>query len=82
MDAAAVAHHRGLQAVMNAAPIVSIATAKERAWERLRFAIFNVTGRVVRDRRKMRLRLAASREWIRQLTQLFEAFPLLTHATG
>lgn len=39
MDAAAVAHHRGLQAVMNAAPIVSIATAKERAWERLRFAI-------------------------------------------
>lgn len=50
--------------------------------KRLRFTIFNVTGRVVRDRRKIRLRLAASREWIRQLTQLFEAFPLLTHATG
>ena len=50
--------------------------------KRLRFAIFSVTGRVVRDRRKIRLRLAASREWIEHLGQLFDAFPLLTHATG
>jgi hypothetical protein len=50
--------------------------------KRLRFAIFSVTGRVVRDRRKISLRIAASREWIEQLMALFEAFPLLTHATG
>ena len=57
-------------------------TLRTAHMKRLRFAIFNVMGRVVRDRRKIRLRLAASREWIRQLTQLFESFPLLTHATG
>jgi hypothetical protein len=57
-------------------------TLRTAHMKRLRFAIFNVTGRVVRDRRKIRLRLAASREWIRQLEQLFEAFPLLTQSTG
>ena len=57
-------------------------TLRTAHMKRLRFSIFNVSGRVVRDRRKMWLRLAASREWIAQLTQLFEAFPLLTHATG
>ena len=57
-------------------------TLRTAHMKRLRFAIFHVTGRVVRDRRKIRLRLAASRQWIRQLTQLFDAFPLLTHATG
>lgn len=50
--------------------------------KRLRFAIFHVTGRVVRDRRKISLRLAASRQWIQHLVQLFEAFPLVTQATG
>jgi hypothetical protein len=50
--------------------------------KRLRFSIFNVTGRVVRDRRRISLRLAASREWIQQLVQLFEAFPLATQSTG
>jgi len=57
-------------------------TLRSAHMKRLRFAIFNVTGRVVRDRRKIRLRLAASRQWIAQLSQLFDAFPLLTHATG
>lgn len=57
-------------------------TLRTAHMKRLRFAIFNVTGRIVRDRRKIRLRLAASREWIVQLTELFEAFPLLTHPTG
>jgi hypothetical protein len=57
-------------------------TLRSAHMKRLRFAIFNVTGRVVRDRRKIRLRLAASREWIGHLSQLFAAFPLLTHATG
>ena len=57
-------------------------TLRNAHMKRLRFAIFNVTGRVVRDRRKIRLRLAASREWIGHLAQLFDAFPLLTHATG
>jgi hypothetical protein len=50
--------------------------------KRLRFAIFQVTGRVVRDRRKISLRLSASRDWIKQFIQLFEAFPLLTRPTG
>jgi len=50
--------------------------------KRLRFAIFNITGRIVRDRRKIRLRISASREWIKHLQGLFDAFPLLTNATG
>lgn len=50
--------------------------------KRLRFRIFHVTGRVARDRRKFSLRLCASREWIRKLQILFDAFPLVTHATG
>ena len=57
-------------------------TLRDAHMKRLRFAIFNVTGRVVRDRRKIRLRLAASRLWIEHLNGLFVAFPLLTHATG
>lgn len=57
-------------------------TLRTAHMKRLRFAIFSVTGRVVRDRRKIRLRLAASRAWIQNLVGLFEAFPLLTHATG
>lgn len=50
--------------------------------KRLRFEVFHVMGRIVRDRRKIRLRLSASREWIKQFTQLFDAFPLLTRPTG
>jgi hypothetical protein len=57
-------------------------TLRTAHMKRLRFAIFNVTGRVVRDGRKISLRLAASREWIQHLVQLFEAFPLVTQATG
>ena len=58
------------------------ATLRTAHMKRLRFTIFQVSGRVVRDRRKIWLRLAASREWIAQLTQLFAAFPLPTQATG
>lgn len=50
--------------------------------KRLRFCLFAVAGRVVRDRRKIRLRLGVSRESIRRLIDLFETFPLLTQATG
>jgi hypothetical protein len=50
--------------------------------KRLRFSIFNVTGRVVRDRRKFNIRLSASRPWIQKMLALFEAFPLVTQATG
>jgi len=50
--------------------------------KRLRFRIFHVTGRVVRDRRKYSLRVSASREWIPKLQALFDAFPLVTQATG
>ena len=50
--------------------------------KRLRFRIFHVTGRVVRDRRKFSLRVSASREWIQKLQALFDAFPLVTQATG
>jgi len=57
----------------------TIRTAKLK---RLRFAVLSVTGRVVRDRRTLRLRIGASREWIQRLVQLFETFPLPTQATG
>lgn len=60
-------------------PDESVRTAKAK---RLRFAIFNVTGRVSRDRRKLQLRVAASPEWIRSLIKLFALFPLLTQPTG
>lgn len=50
--------------------------------KRLRFMIFNVTGRVVRDRRKISLRFAASACWIKKLMKLFESFALLTQPTG
>jgi hypothetical protein len=70
----------------------NILSALRRAWpdeslrnaqpKRLRFAIIGVAGRFVRDRRKISLRFAASKQWIRNLVRLFEAFPLATRATG
>lgn len=50
--------------------------------KRLRFHFFNVTGRIVRDRRKISLRLAAPRTWIAMLVDLFEHFALRTVSTG
>ena len=50
--------------------------------KRLRFEIFNVTGRFVRDRRKISLRLDAPEPWIRSLMKLFETYPLATQSTG
>jgi hypothetical protein len=50
--------------------------------KRLRFHLFAIAGRVVRDRRKISLRLGASRTSIQRLIDLFEAFPLITQATG
>jgi len=52
-----------------ALPDADLRTARVK---RLRFHLFTVTGRIVRDRRKIRLRLAASREWIARLLALFE----------
>ncbi len=50
--------------------------------KRVRYILVNVTGRFSRDRRKITLHLAASREWIEHLTTLFERFPLSTQPTG
>ena len=50
--------------------------------KRVRFEIFTVTGRVIRDGRKISLRLSASKDWIANFIALFEAFPLVTRATG
>jgi hypothetical protein len=50
--------------------------------KRLRFHFFSVAGRIVRDRRKIRLRLAADRPWVSLLIQLFNRFALRTVSTG
>ena len=50
--------------------------------KRLRFHFFNMTGRIVRDRRKIRLRLAVPREWLTILIKLFDIFALRTVSTG
>ena len=50
--------------------------------KRLRFHFFNMTGRIVRDRRKISLRLAASNSWIAMIVKLFEHFALRTVSTG
>lgn len=68
-----------ISALRCAWPDESLASAKAK---RLRFEIFDVTGRFVRDRRKISLRLAAPVAWIRNLIGLFAKFPLLTRATG
>ncbi|HEO69778.1 MAG TPA: IS1380 family transposase [Candidatus Hydrogenedentes bacterium] len=70
----------------------NIMSALRQAWpdpsvrhaqpKRLRLVIFSVAGRFARDRRKISLRLAAPRQWIRNLIGLFEAFPLITRSTG
>jgi hypothetical protein len=68
-----------IEALRHNWPEEELRTAKLK---RLRFAIFSHTGRVVRDRRKISLRLAAAKEWIRRLLTLFESFPLVTRSTG
>jgi hypothetical protein len=50
--------------------------------KRLRFELFTVTGRVIRDGRKISLRLCAPKTWIARFAALFDDFPLLTRATG
>ena len=50
--------------------------------KRLRFNLFSVGGRIVRDRRKIRLRLAASLHTVNLIAKLFESFPLRTVSTG
>ena len=71
--------HNVLVALRHAWPDESLRNAKAK---RLRFAIFHVTGRFSRDRRKITLRLAAPVEWIKRLVKLFARFPLPTQATG
>lgn len=68
-----------ISALRQALPVEALRTAKAK---RLRFEIFNVTGRFVRDRRKISLRLAAPVAWIKDLLRLFESFSLLTQASG
>ena len=70
----------------------NIVSALRQAWpdesvrkahpKRLRFVIFATAGRFVRDRRKISLRFAAPKQWIRNFIGLFEAFPLVTRSTG
>jgi hypothetical protein len=57
-------------------------TLRNAKAKRLRFEIFNVTGRFTRDSRKITLRIAASVEWIKRLLNFFGLFKLVTRATG
>ena len=57
-------------------------TLRAAKLKRVRFQLFTVTGRVIRDGRKISLRLCASEAWIRHFAALFDAFPLVTRATG
>ena len=57
-------------------------TLRNAKAKRLRFEIFNVTGRFTRDSRKITLRIAASVEWIERLLNFFGIFKLVTRATG
>jgi hypothetical protein len=68
-----------VEAIRRCWPDESLRTAKLK---KLRFVLFSVTGRIVRDRRKISLRLGASRQWIEQFRQLFDRFPLTTRSTG
>jgi hypothetical protein len=68
-----------VEAIRRCWPQEELRTAKLK---KLRFALFSVTGRVVRDRRKISLRLCASQQWIDQFIQLFDRFPLTTRSTG
>ena len=68
-----------ISALRQAWPDKEMRAAKPK---RLRFEIFNVTGRFVRDRRKISLRLGAHEPWIRSLIKLFDTFPLATQSTG
>ncbi len=68
-----------MSALRQAWPDESVKNAHPK---RLRFVIFSTAGRFVRDRRKISLRFAAPRQWIQNLIDLFEAFPLITRATG
>ena len=68
-----------VEAIRRCWPEEELRTAKLK---KLRFAIFGVTGRVVRDRRKISLRFCASQQWIAHLIGLFDRFPLTTRSTG
>jgi hypothetical protein len=57
-------------------------TLRSAKAKRLRFEVFNVTGRFSRDSRKITLRLAAPIEWLRRLLKFFAIFKLITRATG
>ncbi len=71
--------HNVLTAVRLLCPDESLKTAKAK---RLRFEMFNVTGRLSRDRRKITLRFVATAEWIQRILKLFMRFPLRTQSTG
>lgn len=68
-----------LVALRHGWPDPELRTAKAK---RLRKTVIDVAGRIVRDRRKIWLRLSAPASWIKQLQALFEFFPLPTEATG
>lgn len=71
--------HNVLCAIRLLSPDPSLRTAKAK---RLRFELFEVTGRFSRDRRKITLHLAASVTWIERLLRFFALFPLRTQPTG
>jgi hypothetical protein len=68
-----------IEALRAQLPQEELRTAKLK---RLRLHLFVTGGRLVRDRRKIQLRLAAPRALIANLLELFRRFPLLTQATG
>ena len=68
-----------LVAVRQAWPDETLHNAKAK---RVRFILINVTGRLSRDRRKISLHLAKTKQWILWFIELFARFPLRTQPTG
>lgn len=60
-------------------PDESLRTARIKA---LRFHLFQIAARVIRDSRKISIRFAASKEWMNSLHTFCQHFPCRTQATG
>jgi len=60
-------------------PDPELRTARLKA---LRFHLFQVAGRVIRDRRKITIRFAASKSWMANMQAFCKQFPCRTQATG
>jgi len=66
-------------AIRAAAPDPTLRTARIK---QIRYRLFHVAARSARDRRKISVRFAASREWVRNFIAFFEVFKLRTIPTG